>query len=332
MKKFVIMLLFAGPLLFFPAQSNAETKYVDTIDYALEQPFAGEDRITSSSQYINAVYRFALGIVGIIAVVLIMFGGLRWMSAAGNESIVTEAKEIVTSAVIGLVIALLSYVILAFINPKILNFGFSPAKIDINDNGTDFWKIDWCNAGGFKDEQCSVDGADVACNDVACTQKGFLDGAFCRGAVCAAASDGSARTCYADPGSPKTAAKCQPKSCSDQVSRCWKFIDDPDNFGICLCGYYDTLVVSKLHYTVLTTGNLNDLQETTYRSLCEEKTPQETEAVTIGANPSVFGYTGAAGDITGIGWNCGFSCEVKEEVQSAAGQGGGGSWTELTCI
>lgn len=337
MKRFLITLLFASPfLLLVPVQSSAEeTVYIDTIDYTLEQPFAGEDTITSSSQYFNAIYRFALGIVGIIAVVLIMFGGLRWMAAAGNESIITEAKEIVTSAVIGLVIALLSYVILAFINPQILNFGFSPAKISIVDD-SDFWKIDWCNAGGFKDEQCSVDGVAVACNDVACTKKGFKDGAFCRGAICAAASDGGARSCYADPQNPKTAAKCQPKDCADRVKACWKFIDDPANYSTCLCTYYEGLVVSKLNYSTLrtsgSTAGLSTLQETTFQSLCEEKTPQETQAVVIFANPSTFGYNGAVGDITSIGWNCGFSCEVHEENYVSGGTGAGSAGTELTCI
>ncbi len=337
MKKLVLMLLLAVPLL-FPAVSSAETKYIDTIDYNLEQPFAGEDKITSSSQYINAVYRFALGIVGIIAVVLIMFGGLRWMAAAGNESIITEAKEIVTSAVTGLVIALLSYVILAFINPQILIFGFAPARIEINDDGTDFWKIDWCNAGGFKDEQCSIDGSDIACNDVPCTQKGFLTGAFCRGAVCELGpgtdTNNTAITgCYRDPQDPSGAAACQPRGCGDRVKYCYdRFPDDEANYNICLCTYYETLVVSQLHYNALTTIVMTDLQETTFASLCEEKNPQQTQAVIIFANPSTFGYTGGTGNIEDVGWNCGFSCEVHSETQSAAGQGGGGSWTELTCI
>ena len=97
--------------------------------YTLEQPFAGKASVKNIGEYIQLVYRFALGIVGIIAVVLIMFGGLRWMAAAGNESMITEAKEIVTSAVTGLVIALLSYVILAFINPQTLDLSVSVFKI-----------------------------------------------------------------------------------------------------------------------------------------------------------------------------------------------------------
>jgi hypothetical protein len=97
--------------------------------YTLEQPFGGVSSVKDIGEYIQLVYQFALGIVGIIAVVLIMLGGLRWVAAAGNESAIGEAKEIITSAVTGLVIALLSYTILFFINPQTLQTGVDIYKI-----------------------------------------------------------------------------------------------------------------------------------------------------------------------------------------------------------
>jgi hypothetical protein len=45
---------------------------------------------------------------------------MRWASAAGNESSITAAKETITGALIGLIIALGSYTILNFINPQII--------------------------------------------------------------------------------------------------------------------------------------------------------------------------------------------------------------------
>ena len=347
MKKYLIMLcLFVIPLLALTKTSLAsvdstytcEQTYINTIDYTLEQPFAGISKITNTSQYVNAVYRFALGIVGIMAVVLIMFGGLRWMAAAGNESIITEAKEIVTSAVIGLTIALLSYVILAFINPQILIFGFTPAKIQVVDNSL-LWKLKWCDKDNFKDQQCSVDNGKVACNDVVCSKKGLKEGEFCRGAKCElgpGTGTGTAITdCFHDPQDPKEAAACQPRSCGEQVKRCYdKFVDngknDFNNYNICLCTYYETLVVSQLHYPTLTTNVLDASQETTFASLCEETASQEAQATAILADPATFGYTGGTGNIEDVGWNCGFSCAVHSEVYSDSG--GGGSWTELTCI
>jgi soluble lytic murein transglycosylase-like protein len=99
--------------------------------YNFEQPFGGVASVKNIGEYIQLVYQFALGIVGIIAVTLIMFGGVRWIAAAGNESMISEAKETITSAVTGLVIALLSYTILAFINPQILKTDVSIFKIPI---------------------------------------------------------------------------------------------------------------------------------------------------------------------------------------------------------
>lgn len=99
--------------------------------YTLEQPFGGKASVKDIGEYIQLVYSFALGIMGIIAVVLIMFGGIRWIAAAGNESVISEAKEIIISAVTGLVIGLLSYVILAFINPQTLSTDVSIFKIPV---------------------------------------------------------------------------------------------------------------------------------------------------------------------------------------------------------
>ncbi len=118
------------PQLVRADEANAEPYVRSPVStYTLEQPFGGKSSVTNIAEYIQLVYQFALGIVGIIAVVLIMLGGLRWIAAAGNESAIGEAKEIITSAVTGLVIALLSYTILLFINPQTLQTGVSIYKI-----------------------------------------------------------------------------------------------------------------------------------------------------------------------------------------------------------
>ena len=99
--------------------------------YELEQPFGGTTSVTSIGEYVQLVYEFAVGLVSIIAVVLIMIGGVRWIAAAGNESAITEAKEMITSAVMGLIIAVLSYTLLLFINPQLTEIETSIAKIPV---------------------------------------------------------------------------------------------------------------------------------------------------------------------------------------------------------
>ncbi len=62
-----------------------------------------------------AVIKVMLGFLGIIAVVIILLGGFKWMTAAGNEDKIDEAKKLIMAGVIGLVIILASYGIANFV-------------------------------------------------------------------------------------------------------------------------------------------------------------------------------------------------------------------------
>lgn len=61
------------------------------------------------------VINIALGLLGIIAVVLIVYAGFRWMTSAGNEEAVSSAKKTLMAAVIGLVIILSAYTIANYV-------------------------------------------------------------------------------------------------------------------------------------------------------------------------------------------------------------------------
>lgn len=62
-----------------------------------------------------SIINIALGFLGILAVVIILIGGFKWMTAAGNEDKVGEAKKIITAGVIGLVIILAAWGIASFV-------------------------------------------------------------------------------------------------------------------------------------------------------------------------------------------------------------------------
>ena len=61
------------------------------------------------------IVTYLLTFLGIIAVVVILLGGFRWMTAGGNEDNVTSAKNTVIAGMIGLVIVLSAYVIVNFV-------------------------------------------------------------------------------------------------------------------------------------------------------------------------------------------------------------------------
>jgi len=69
---------------------------------------------------VGSIIRYTLGILGIIFVILIIYGGFLWMMAGGNEESVGKAKKFITNATIGLIIVILSYAISLFIINVIL--------------------------------------------------------------------------------------------------------------------------------------------------------------------------------------------------------------------
>lgn len=56
-----------------------------------------------------------LSLVGIIFLILLIYGGVFWMIARGNESQVEKAKNIITNSLVGLIIILLAYAISIFV-------------------------------------------------------------------------------------------------------------------------------------------------------------------------------------------------------------------------
>lgn len=56
-----------------------------------------------------------LGFLGLIAVVIILIGGFRWMTAGGNEDKVGEARKTIFAGIIGLAIILFAWGITIFV-------------------------------------------------------------------------------------------------------------------------------------------------------------------------------------------------------------------------
>lgn len=54
-------------------------------------------------------------VIGILAVIMIVVGGFRYVISAGNSAQVTAAKNTILYAVVGLVVALLAYAIVNFV-------------------------------------------------------------------------------------------------------------------------------------------------------------------------------------------------------------------------
>ncbi len=66
------------------------------------------------------VIRVLLGFLGIIAVVIILLGGFKWMTAGGNDEKVGEARKLIMQGVVGLIIILAAFGIAQFVISNLL--------------------------------------------------------------------------------------------------------------------------------------------------------------------------------------------------------------------
>jgi len=63
-----------------------------------------------------------LAFLGVIFLVLMIAGGVTWMTAGGDEKKVAKAKLLLSSAVVGLIIVLSAYAITAYLGDSVSNF------------------------------------------------------------------------------------------------------------------------------------------------------------------------------------------------------------------
>jgi cbb3-type cytochrome oxidase subunit 3 len=63
----------------------------------------------------------ALSFVGVIFLILIIYAGILWMTASGNDQQVTKAKNMLINSIIGIIIVFAAYAITNFIGDFVSN-------------------------------------------------------------------------------------------------------------------------------------------------------------------------------------------------------------------
>ena len=69
----------------------------------------------SLDEAVVGLINVALGFLGLIAVIIILIGGFKWMTAGGNEDKVGEARKTIFAGIIGLAIILFAWGITTFV-------------------------------------------------------------------------------------------------------------------------------------------------------------------------------------------------------------------------
>lgn len=77
---------------------------------------------------ISNLINVALGFLGILSVLIILWGGFGWMTSGGDEKKVTAAKQRIVQGIIGLVIILSSWAIATFVINSLAGATLNPGS------------------------------------------------------------------------------------------------------------------------------------------------------------------------------------------------------------
>ena len=123
--KYVLILSFILLILSPYTLANAACCTTGTADPAgcsvcLTNPLTGTTKSEGIPTLLGKIINSVLGIVGSLALVMFIYGGIIWMTSSGNAEQVTKGKNIVIWATIGLVVIFSAYALVSFVLTKAL--------------------------------------------------------------------------------------------------------------------------------------------------------------------------------------------------------------------
>jgi hypothetical protein len=89
------------------------------------QPFPGmtTNQVSGWPEYVRWLYRTSLMVAVVLAVLMLVYGGYKYIISSGNPEALGEAKDIITGTVVALILLILAGILLQTIDPNIIQFG-----------------------------------------------------------------------------------------------------------------------------------------------------------------------------------------------------------------
>jgi ABC-type dipeptide/oligopeptide/nickel transport system permease subunit len=119
---FVILLFLVVPLFTALAQYR--------IYRPLEHSFLRDEYGVRLGDYLAAAFRVGIYLAAILTVIMLIIGGIQYMTAGGDPGKVGNAKDRIKNAVFGLLLVLASYLIVYTINPDLVNLQYTIQEFD----------------------------------------------------------------------------------------------------------------------------------------------------------------------------------------------------------
>lgn len=96
--------------------------YAEDVPYELNIHIGDVTKVQNIQTYINVIYTWLLPAASLVAVVMMMIGGLQYVFSRGKSKYVEAAKTRITNAITGVVILMSIFVILNLIDPRLTSF------------------------------------------------------------------------------------------------------------------------------------------------------------------------------------------------------------------
>lgn len=179
---FLLLIVLAAGLLWIPDATWAQTGAAPQPDPASYELFPNESSALGDyRQYIRAFYKFSIAAGILIATVLIMIGGMIWVTSAGNPGRIDKAKSYIIDSIIGVILLISAYTILQVLNPNLVALPDIKSRLIIGNVGACVYQL------GSK-SYCRVATADDCTKpNSSQTAAGITAGSFKKDTSCAAA-------------------------------------------------------------------------------------------------------------------------------------------------
>ena len=86
-----------------------------------QQIVEGEDGMELLQDYVALIYKFLAGIIGVAAVLMVVFGGIEIATAGANQNGLQSGKDHIIAALVGVALLFSASLILYTINPNFFN-------------------------------------------------------------------------------------------------------------------------------------------------------------------------------------------------------------------
>ena len=136
-KRYFLAVLLLGLFSFFTFSISSVLAQAATFDSSGKQlgisfkpqipiPGFSVDRVmgdgSTLANYIIAIYQYGATVAGLVAMFMIVLAGWKWLMAAGNPEKIATAKDTIQGAILGLILLFGSYLLLAQISSRLVNF------------------------------------------------------------------------------------------------------------------------------------------------------------------------------------------------------------------